>query len=136
MERNMHRFMSKDDYKAAGARHQRDPLGNPTSYRKGVDVSWQAKAFWEGHDAEKAKASSGKLHHAEPTPLAEALARRSNEHFKLWPPAAAEHFRMLAEDLAAEQNLTRMERLNKAITRMHKRYGHLCASTSSSQQAA
>lgn len=124
MDRNMSRFMSKDDYKAAGARHQRDPEKNPTTYRKGVDKSWQSKAFFEGADAEKAKLSSGKLHHETQDGIKPECMSANTAG---WPEAAAEHAKRLVADLAKERSTMRRARLYRAITRMQKRHGHLTA---------
>lgn len=120
------RFMSKDDYRAAGARHQRDAQDQPTHYKR-TDSSWQARAFWEGADAEKARLAK-LLRHAEVPVDGRSpfiYANGAKERLLTWPPAAAEHLKRLALDFNAEKLGQRRARLLRAIGRMQDRYGQL-----------
>lgn len=55
-----------------------------------------------------------------PAPLPES--HPAHAYFQGWPPAAVEHVRFLASELADEKSVTRQKRLMKSFGRVYKRH--------------
>lgn len=76
--------------------------------------SWQAQAFWEGYEAEKHRLS------AKTQPDAIRMEHMPG-NTRGWPPAAAEHARLLAARI--NQGGADRARLYRALHRLQERWG-------------
>lgn len=80
--------------------------------------SWQAQAYWMAYDDEKARlASSAVLQDSGVIKMSSMAANTRG-----WPEAAAEHARLLAQQLNEETNPHRSRRLSRALCRLQQRY--------------
>jgi len=122
--------LKREDFVAMGRREFGKPGAETIRAAQATagGLSWQNRAWAEGYDAEKATASSGKLHH-EPVPVDGRsqfiFTADAEQQLKAWPVGAAENLKAIARDFNIERGARRRARLLKALVRMQKRYGHL-----------
>lgn len=130
--------MTKEDLQHSGriaAQLHMEGKKYKTASKRGASSSWRAVAFWGAFDEEieRLKASAeasqqldGESQTEEPAKPSEAIS--DNYVYKdtrLWPRAAAEHFKLLKADLYKEKSPGRKARLKAALQRLALRHGKL-----------